>query len=254
MEWLEGENLAERLHRGPLGLRDTVAVGLGVSAALAKAHERGNIHRDLKPTNHFLPDRDPARVVVLDFGIARRTMRIGSVTRTGVVIGTPQYMSPEQARGAREIGPPTDIFSLGCVLYECLAGAPPFFGEHMAEILIKVMFNEPKPIRARRGDVSEAFSRLIDRMLLKEQDARFSHGQALRQALRQLELPAEESIHVLTPARPPLHEALHLPAEELTEGPTSTARVTPPLVGRKPPLLLRRFRDYWRLCRSLPPP
>lgn len=240
MEWLEGENLGERLRRGPLGLRDTVAVGLGVSAALAEAHERGIIHRDLKPSNLFLPDRDPARVVVLDFGIARRTMRMGSVTRTGMVIGTPQYMSPEQARGVREIGPPTDIFSLGCVIYECLAGAPPFFGEHMAEILIKVMFNEPKPIRARRGDVSEAFSRLIDRMLLKEQDARFPHGQALRQALRQLELPAAESIHALMsdgernaatvgPGAEHVVPARSHLAGELTEGPASTARVTPPL-------------------------
>jgi len=280
MAWLEGENLGDHLRRGPLGLRETVAVGLGVSAALAEAHERGIIHRDLKPSNLFLPDRDPARVVVLDFGIARRTMRIGSVTRTGMVIGTPQYMSPEQARGAREIGPPTDIFSLGCVLYECLAGAPPFSGEHMAEILIKVMFNEPKPIRARRGDVSEALSSLIDRMLLKEQDARFPHGQSLRQALRQVELPAAESIHVLmsdgernaatagpgaahvVPVRSPL-------AGELTEAPTATAHVTPPLVPeeqrivslaiampkrdeqeRTPALLDDRDGDAWPACPS----
>src|SRR5215467_2831330 len=128
MEWLEGEPLAERIRRGPLGLRDTVAVALGVGAALAEAHERGVIHRDLKPSNLFLPDRDPARVVVLDFGIARWMPDRGGVTRTGAIIGTPPYMSPEQARGVREIGPPSDIFSLGCVLYECLAGAPPFVG------------------------------------------------------------------------------------------------------------------------------
>ena len=153
MEWLEGENLAERIRRGPLGLRDTVAVALGVAAALAEAHERGVIHRDLKPSNLFLPDGDPARVVVLDFGIARRMLHMGSVTHTGVVIGTPQYMSPEQARGVREIGPPTDIFSLGCVLYECLVGAPAFYGEHVAAILVKILFDEPMPIRTRHGDV-----------------------------------------------------------------------------------------------------
>src|SRR5215475_12444314 len=144
MEWLEGETLAERIRRGPLGLRDTVAVALGVGAALAEAHERGVIHRDLKPSNLFLPNREPARVVVLDFGIARRMLHTGTVTSSGAVIGTPQYMSPEQARGEREIGPPTDIFSLGCVLYECLAGAPPFSGEHAVAILIKVMLNEPR--------------------------------------------------------------------------------------------------------------
>lgn len=193
MEWLEGENLAERIRRGPLGLRDTVAVALGVSAALAEAHERGIIHRDLKPSNLFLPDRDPTRVVVLDFGIARHVLRMEAVTRSGVVIGTPRYMSPEQARGGRGIGPPADIFSLGCVLYECLAGAPPFSGEHMAAVLAKVMVEEPRPIRGRRGDVPEAFASLIDRMLLKEPRGRFPHGHALREALGRLELPAEDS-------------------------------------------------------------
>jgi serine/threonine protein kinase len=159
MDWLEGENLAERLRRGPLGLRDTVAVALGVSAALAEAHERGVIHRDLKPSNLFLPDRDPARVVVLDFGIARHMLHMGTMTRTGTIIGTPPYMSPEQARGQREIGPPTDIFSLGSVLYECLAGRSPFLGEHMVSTLVNVMLDEPRPIRTRRGDVPMARSR-----------------------------------------------------------------------------------------------
>jgi serine/threonine protein kinase/tetratricopeptide (TPR) repeat protein len=205
MEWLEGENLAEFVRRGPLGLRDTVAVAFGVSTALAEAHQRGIIHRDLKPSNLFLRDRDPARVVVLDFGIARHVLRTEAVTRTGVVIGTPEYMSPEQARSGREIGPPTDIFSLGCVLYECLAGEPAFSGEHMAAVLFKVVFEEPMPIRARRDDVPEALSSLIDRMLLKEPLARFPHGQALYEALRRLELPAEESTRATKPtvrARP----------------------------------------------------
>jgi serine/threonine protein kinase len=235
MEWLEGENLAERIHRGPLGLRDTGAVALGVSAALAEAHEHGVIHRDLKPSNLFLPDRDPARIVVLDFGIARRMLPMGAVTRTGVVIGTPQYMSPEQARGEREIGPPADIFSLGCVLYECLAGTPAFFGDHAVAILVKVMLNDPRPIRVRRADVPEAFASLIDRMLRKEPRARFPDALALCEALRHLELPAEQSASAAAPMvsmTPPLtpeeqraqspddqvmHEALRrleLPAEE----------------------------------------
>jgi serine/threonine protein kinase len=199
MEWLEGENLAERIHRGPLGLRDTAAVARGVGAALAEAHERGVIHRDLKPSNLFLPGRDPARIVVLDFGIARRMLRMGAVTRTGVVIGTPQYMSPEQARGEREIGPPTDIFSLGCVLYECLAGTPAFFGEHAVAILIKVLLDNPRSIRTWRPDVPEVFASLIDRMLRKESRARFPNGLALCEALRHLELPAEDSAPIMTP-------------------------------------------------------
>jgi len=251
MEWLEGENLAERIHRGPLGLRDTVAVARGVSAALAEAHERGVIHRDLKPSNLFLPGRDPARIVVLDFGIARRMLPMEAVTRTGVVIGTPQYMSPEQARGEREIGPPTDIFSLGCVLYECLAGTPAFFGEHAAAILIKVLLDDPKSIQARRADVPEVFASLIDRMLRKDPRARFPHGLALCEALRHLELPAEDSHQTATPtvrmeplltpeeprAQLPHDQVLHearrhpeLPAKESPQPAPPAARGIPPLL------------------------
>ncbi|HEX3477713.1 MAG TPA: protein kinase [Kofleriaceae bacterium] len=192
MEWLAGESLAERICRGPLGLRDTLAVALGVSAALAEAHERGVIHRDLKPSNLFLPDRDPARIVVLDFGLARWMLDRGGVTRTGAIVGTPPYMSPEQARGACEIGPPSDIFSLGCVLYECLAGAPPFVGEYMAAVLVKVIVEEPEPIRERCPYVPEAFAGLLDRMLSKEPRRRFPRGQALHEALRRLALPSED--------------------------------------------------------------
>ena len=201
MEWLEGENLAERLRRGPLGLRDTMMVALGVGAALAEAHERGVIHRDLKPSNLFLPDRDPARVVVLDFGIARHMLHMGAMTRTGAIIGTPPYMSPEQARGQRDIGSPTDIFSLGSVLYECLAGTPPFLSEHMAATLVKVMLEDPRPIRARRGDVPVALAGLIDRMLRKAPRDRFPHGQALHEALLRIPLPAEESLRAPIPMR-----------------------------------------------------
>ena len=196
MGWLEGESLAERIRRGPLGVRDTAAVALGVGAALAEAHERGIIHRDLKPSNLFLPDRDPARVVVLDFGIARHLLHMGTMTRTGTIIGTPSYMSPEQARGQREVGPSSDIFSLGCVLYECLAGTPPFVGENTVATLVKLILEEPRPIRMRRGDVPLALASLIDRMLLKEPHERFPHGQSLHEALRRLELPAEESNQV----------------------------------------------------------
>jgi tetratricopeptide (TPR) repeat protein len=199
MEWLEGESLAERIRRGPLGVRDTAVLALGVGAALAEAHERGVIHRDLKPSNLFLPDRDPARVVVLDFGIARHMLDLGTMTRTGTIIGTPPYMAPEQARGQREIGPSADIFSLGCVLYECLAGTPPFVGEHTIATLVKLILEEPGPIQARRDDVPGELAGLIDRMLLKEPHERFLHGRALHEALRRLELPAEESNQVAPP-------------------------------------------------------
>lgn len=118
MEWLDGEDLGHRLLRGPLLVSDCVRLIERVSEALAIAHQRGIIHRDLKPTNLFLVGGDPARVKILDFGIARRVATSHAMTRTGMVIGTPEYMAPEQARGIRELLPAADMFSLGCVLYE----------------------------------------------------------------------------------------------------------------------------------------
>ena len=247
MAWLEGETLATRIRRGPMGLRDSVAVALGVSAALGEAHQRGVIHRDLKPSNLLLPLRDAARVVVLDFGLARHVLPVEAVTRTGASVGTLAYMSPEQARGARELGPATDIFSLGCVLYECLAGKRPFSGQHMATVLLKVLLEEPSPIQAWRDDVPEALARVLDRMLRKAPHRRFAHGKELFEALRGLELPADDSSHAAPPRprrTPPrtaeepraevprgqaLHEALRrlLPLEDSTEVATSTGYAPP---------------------------
>jgi len=122
MEWLDGQDLSERLARGPLSVRESLRVLEQVADALAIAHRRGIIHRDLKPSNLFLVGRDVNRVKILDFGIARRIAGSQTMTRTGMVVGTPEYMAPEQARGNRDLTPATDLFSLGCVLYECLAG------------------------------------------------------------------------------------------------------------------------------------
>src|SRR5262249_45112114 len=114
MEWLEGEDLAQRLSRGALPLGETLLLIQRVAEALAFAHAHGVLHRDLKPTNLFLPDRDISRVRILDFGIARKLSTSQAVTRTGTIMGTPEYMAPEQARGSRELTPAVDVFSLGC--------------------------------------------------------------------------------------------------------------------------------------------
>jgi eukaryotic-like serine/threonine-protein kinase len=113
MEWLEGEDLSERLSRAPLAISDTLTLARVVAEALHFAHARGVVHRDVKPSNLYLPDGQIERVKVLDFGIARLLDDSGASTRTGVRVGTPSYMSPEQARGLSKIDGRTDVFSLG---------------------------------------------------------------------------------------------------------------------------------------------
>jgi len=129
MEWLEGEDLARRLGRSSLSTAESLTLLRVVAGALHAAHRRGVVHRDIKPSNLFLRGGEVARAAVLDFGIARRLHISNAMTRTGAVIGTPAYMAPEQARGSRVITPSADIFSLGCVLFECLTGEPPFVAD-----------------------------------------------------------------------------------------------------------------------------
>lgn len=144
MPHVEGESLRDRLRRqGPLPLDVALGIGSQVARALHHAHERGVVHRDIKPENILLAG-DHARVA--DFGIARATTatRGGALTQTGVAIGTPAYMSPEQATGARDVDFRTDIYSLGCVVFEVLAGEPPYVG-NTPQIALARKLQEPMP-------------------------------------------------------------------------------------------------------------
>ena len=183
MEWLEGEDLAQRLLRGPLSVRDSLLLVRRVADALSLAHRRGIVHRDLKPSNLFLRHGAVERVTLLDFGIARMQNPLagagGAATQTGHVIGTPEYMAPEQARGDRVIGPAADIFALGCVLYECICGQPPFVAEHVAAQLARVLFEEPAALRSVRPDVPEVVSDLVHSMLQKAPGGRPHDASAL---------------------------------------------------------------------------
>jgi len=191
MEWLEGEDLAARLSRGPLAIDEGVALALYVSEVLAFAHERGVVHRDLKPSNLFLQGGRLDAVKVLDFGIAHAG-RATRMTRTGMLIGTPGYMAPEQARGEATIDARADVFSLGCVLFECLTGEGAFGGQHAAAILTKVLFEETPSARVARPEVPEALDDLVRRMLSKRREERPLDGGAAGMALRALgELPSE---------------------------------------------------------------
>src|SRR5262245_36740079 len=141
MEWLSGEDLAERLTRAPLTVEETVTMVTRAAEALAAVHARGIVHRDLKPSNLFLVERDVAQVKLLDFGIAWLPSWT-RMTQTGALVGTPAYMAPEQARSAAQLDARADVFALGCVLFECLSGRPAFTGANVMAILAKILLDE----------------------------------------------------------------------------------------------------------------
>jgi serine/threonine protein kinase len=190
MEWLEGMDLATRLRGGPLSVGETAALLRRVAGALAPAHERGIVHRDVKPSNLFLPGGEVGRVKLLDFGIARRAAGV-TLTGAGALVGTPGYMAPEQVRGERDITPAADVFALGCVLYECLTGRAPFTGDHVAAALVRLLFDDVTPIGALRPSVPGALAHLVERMLRKPAAERPPDAAALVQELGALAVGAE---------------------------------------------------------------
>jgi tetratricopeptide (TPR) repeat protein len=182
MEWLSGEDLSQRLRRGALSVSETVKLGTRVAAALASAHASGVVHRDLKPSNLFLVEGEVERVKVLDFGIAWQG-GLTRMTRTGALVGTPGYMAPEQARGQGEVDVRADVFSLGCVLFECLTGKPAFSADHVMAVLAKVLFDEVPRLGELLGEVPEALEALVGRMLAKQPEGRPRDGAAVAAAL-----------------------------------------------------------------------
>lgn len=171
MEWVEGEDLEARLARGRLSVEDSVALTQRVADALSAAHERGIIHRDLKPKNLLLVDGDVRQVKVLDFGIAR-IGNLPPVTHAGTMLGTPGYMAPEQVKSSSTIDVRADIFTLGCVLFECLTGKPAFAGSHFMAALAKILFEEAPRVRDLRPEVPAALDALVAQMLAKHPSAR----------------------------------------------------------------------------------
>jgi serine/threonine-protein kinase len=173
MEFLEGESLASRLERaGRLSVSATILIGRQIAAALHAAHSKGITHRDLKPDNVFLvPDPEIGeRVKLLDFGIAKLTTEEpgGTHTRTGMVMGTPVYMSPEQCRGASTLDSRADLYSLGCMLYELLAGRPVFNADNAGDIIAHHLYFQPEPVRAHEPSVPEPLEQLIHALLAKD--------------------------------------------------------------------------------------
>lgn len=166
LEWLDGIDLAARLRVKPFSLSDVLQLMARMANALHFAHDRGMVHRDVKPGNIFLPSGRVADAKLLDFGMARWTSA-KALTVTGTQMGTPAYMAPEQIRGERQIGLRADIFALGCVFYECLTGRAAFAGEHTMAVFYKILV-EPTPSLTQRAVVAiPAIGRLVERMLAK---------------------------------------------------------------------------------------
>jgi serine/threonine protein kinase len=179
MELLEGESLAERLRReGGMPYHQALAIARAVCRTLHVAHAHGIIHRDLKPQNIFLvPDPEMAtgvRVKLLDFGIAKGAGEPsgGALTETGVVMGTPPYMSPEQCRGTTPLDGRTDLYALGCVLYELLCGRPPFSGRSASEVIAHHLYFRPKSPRTHDAHIPHALEALVLWLLQKSPERR----------------------------------------------------------------------------------
>jgi TolB-like protein len=186
MELLEGEALAARLRRGPLSMSETLPIGLGILAALQALHARGIVHRDLKPSNVFLT---PHGVKLLDFGLARtsdpeRARLLSSVTeltRTGMMLGTPRYMAPEQVTG-EALDARSDLFAVGAILFEMLAGRPAFGGRNVVEILHATLHEQPPALTG--SPAVAAADRVIRRALAKRASERPASADAMAEELR----------------------------------------------------------------------
>ena len=184
MQWLPGEDLAHRLRYRPLRLQETLALVTTIAQALAYVHQQGVIHRDVKPSNIMLCDGLPERAVLIDFGVARRDSSHARLTATGVVVGTLEYMAPEQADGGRELTFAADVYGLGVVLFECLSGQSPAVVDRATAIGSSGWSGPMQSLAVLRPELPGSLCALVARMLSAEPTAR---PQDAAQVLRELD-------------------------------------------------------------------
>src|SRR5687767_12512040 len=205
MPYVEGESLRSRLTREKqLPVADAVRIASEVASALDYAHRHGVVHRDIKPENILLHD---GRALVADFGIALAASKAGGnrMTETGMSLGTPHYMSPEQAMGEREITARSDVYAIGVVLYEMLTGDPPFTGSTAQAIVARVLTETPRPILPQRHTIPPAIEAAVLTALEKLPADRFATAAEFAQALAapRLSAPTTVATPLATPVATP---------------------------------------------------
>jgi serine/threonine-protein kinase len=205
-EYVDGESLKQLVDRtGPLPVEQAVELALQIARALAFAHQQGLVHRDIKPQNVLL--NEDGRAKVTDFGIARSLDVQHGMTQTGTVMGTSDYIAPEQARGER-VDEQTDVYSLGVVLYELLTGEVPFPGDNFVAVAMRHINEPPPSVRARRPDVPARLDSAIQRAMAKEPRDRFgSMGELvaeLEASVGEMAGPDDDTGTIVVPVRPRL--------------------------------------------------
>ena len=201
MELLDGQPLSDEMSDAkPMPVRDVIVMGIQLARALAYAHKRGIVHRDIKPGN-LMRVKDTQTIKVTDFGIAHMESA-GSEhrTRVGDILGTPQYMSPEQAQGDKLDGR-SDLFATGILLYQMLTGQRPFLGDSLVALAVKIAKEDPIPIEKLRPDLPASLRRIVERCLAKAPDRRFQTGEELSDALGRVLAELDENERTKSQAR-----------------------------------------------------
>jgi serine/threonine-protein kinase len=223
MELLEGENLAQRIKRQKrLSPQETARVLAHIGRAISRAHEAGIVHRDLKPENVFLVKNEDEEIAkVLDFGVAKvesHALSEGTRTRTGSILGTPFYMSPEQAQGNRTVDSRSDLWSMGVIAFECLTGKRPFYSDGLGDLVLAICVRDI-PVPSEIGSVPIGFDGWWNRAVARDPEKRFQTAKELTESLREaLGVESRDAVREAPRAAPDI---------EVTSAP-DTARDTPP--------------------------
>jgi eukaryotic-like serine/threonine-protein kinase len=201
MELLRGEDLSHLIKRcGRLDVAEAIHVTAQILRGLHRAHQAGIVHRDLKPDNIFLVDRDddPNFAKILDFGISKMRREgdtpVHTLTRQGTVLGTPFYMSPEQAQAQPDVDGRTDLWAVGAILYECLTGRPPYTGTTYEQVIVNICMNDADDVRVHNPGVPEPLAAVIARALERDRDQRFQTAREFLDAMRGIASPRSGSL------------------------------------------------------------